>query len=325
MQRGYNISRDMTNRRELLNEHDNDYGFDVQNVLAASLDTKKAPSFSVVIPYYETGENFRRCLYFVKQATHKYPGKSEIIVVDDGSVSRKLLSYIEDDKEVRTIIFRKNRGRTEARNAGLAAAKNEFILFLDSDVLVDEDVLINHAKIHIEARKRKLRAICIGFFEFTNKESVKITQSRLLPQDIEVNDFRIDCVYGASWIGCEDDKQFIGQHMNLIDETQNLRSWKGQYKAWMLPNMVLGGAFSVVKEEINAVEGFDTRFAGYGFTETSAVTRMVAERNNVVIPCLAGGAIHIEDESINVSRDKKDEIFKEKHDFYFNVFLTEEL
>jgi hypothetical protein len=113
--------------------------------------------------------------------------------------------------------------------------------------------------------------------------------------------------------------------MNLVDETQNLRSWKGQYKAWMLPNMVLGGAFSVAKEEIDAVSGFDPRFTGYGFTETSAVTRMVAERNNVVIPCLAGGAIHIEDESVNVSRDEKDEIFKKKHDFYFNTFLTEEL
>lgn len=315
----------MINRRELLNKHNNDYGFDVYGVLASPLNAEDAPSFSVVIPYYETGENFSRCLYFLKQAISRYPGESEIIVVDDGSVHRKLLDYIDDKKEVRTIVFKDNRGRTEARNAGVMAAKNELILFLDSDVLVDEDLLINHAKLHIEARRHKLKAICIGFFEFADKESAKIAQTRLTTQDISINDFRIDCIYGASWIGCEDDKQFISQHMNLVDETQNLRSWKGQYKAWMLPNMVLGGAFSVAKEEIDAVEGFDTRFAGYGFTETSAVTRMVAERNNVVIPCLAGGAVHIEDESVNVSRDKKDEIFKKKHDFYFNTFLTEEL
>ena len=315
----------MTNRRELLNEHTNDYGFDVYSVLASTLSAEDAPSFSIVIPYYETGENFSRCLYFLKQAISKYPGESEVIVVDDGSVHRKLLDYIDDKKEIRTIVFKDNRGRTEARNAGVAAAKNELILFLDSDVLVDEDLLINHAKLHIEARRHKLKAICIGFFEFADRESAKIAQTRLTAQDIDINDFRIDCIYGASWIGCEDDKQFIGQHMNLVDETQNLRSWKGQYKAWMLPNMVLGGAFSVAKEEIDAVEGFDTRFVGYGFTETSAVTRMVAERNNVVIPCLAGGAVHIEDESINVSRNKKDEIFKKKHDFYFNTFLTEEL
>ena len=95
----------MTNRRELLNKHNNDYGFDVYGVLASSLNAEDAPSFSVVIPYYETGENFSRCLYFLKQAISKYPGESEIIVVDDGSVHRKLLDYIDDKKEVRTIVF----------------------------------------------------------------------------------------------------------------------------------------------------------------------------------------------------------------------------
>lgn len=91
----------------------------------------------------------------------------------------------------------------------------------------------------------------------------------------------------------------------------------------MLPNMVLGGAFSVNRSEILLIDGFDKRFRGYGFTGTSAVTRMVAERGNFVIPCLQGGALHIDDEDVNVSREEKDRIFKRKHDFYFNIFLME--
>jgi hypothetical protein len=98
----------MTNRRELLNKHNNDYSFDVYSALVSPLNIEDTPSFSIVIPYYETGKNFSRCLYFLKQAVNKYPGESEIIVVDDGSVHRKLLDYIDDKKEIRTIAFKDN-------------------------------------------------------------------------------------------------------------------------------------------------------------------------------------------------------------------------
>ncbi len=314
----------MTTRRELLEKHNNDYGFDMHDILSARLGTQ-LPVVSIVIPYYETGENFSRCFYFLQKAAEKYPGRSEVIVVDDGSVKKPLTNYVSNSKTINAITLESNRGRTEARNIGLSAAKGEIVLFLDSDVLIDENLIINHVKLHIESLRHDMKAICVGFFEFTDARSKKITKGRLKESDIGVNDFRIDCTYGATWIGCEDDKQFIGQRMRLVDETQQFKDWQGQHKAWMLPNMVLGGAFSVVREEINAVRAFDSRFTGYGFTETSAVTKMVAERSNVVIPCLAGGAIHIEDEDTNVPRDKKNEIFKKKHDFYFNVFLEEEI
>ncbi len=315
----------MTTRKELLDKHNNDYGFNVYDVLATPLKTNHCPVVSVVIPYYETGKNFSRCLYFLEKATNKYPGESEIIVVDDGSVKKPLANYINNPENINTIVFEDNRGRTEARNTGLSIAKGEIILFLDSDVLVDEDLIINHIKLHLESLRRNMRAISVGFFEFTNTKSEKITRSYLTKSDISINDFRIDCTYGATWVGCEDDKQYIGQHMRLVDETEQFREWRGQHRAWMLPNMVLGGAFSVIKEEIDAVGAFDSRFTGYGFTETSAITKMVAERNNVVIPCLIGGAIHIEDRHINVPRDEKDDIFKKKHDFYFNTFLKEKI
>ncbi len=315
----------MATRQELLNNHNNDYGFDVQDILFKPIGAEKLPLVSIVIPYYETGEIFNRCLYFLTQAISRYPGDNEIIVIDDGSVQKTALSYTGDFKNIKTIVFKNNRGRTEARNAGLLAAKGKVIFFLDSDILVDEDLVINHIKLHLESLRRNLKAICVGFFEFTDTKSKKIVKTRLAKQDIDINDFRIDCMYGATWIGCENDKQYIGQHLQLVNETQNFRSWKGQYKAWVLPNMVLGGVFSVIKEEIYAVGAFDFRFKGYGFTETSAVTGMIAERGNVVVPCLVGGAIHVEDDSVNLSQTAKDEIFKKKHNFYFNTFLKEEV
>ena len=51
----------------------------------------------------------------------------------------------------------------------------------------------------------------------------------------------------------------------------------------------------------------------------------MAERGNVVIPYIRGGAMHIDDREVNVPREEKDMIFKEKHDFYFNTFLEDEV
>lgn len=306
-----------------MESHDNNYGFDAIKALDVSLAIVRPPKISVVIPYYETGEIFRRCLYFLRKSIDKYAGSVETIVVDDGPKNRLLENYVDGGNNLKIVKLECNLGRTEARNAGLNIARGEIIISLDSDILVDEDLISNHAKLHIEAFSRNKKAICVSFFEFSDESSTKLNMKHLLSNDIHLNDFRIDCVYKNTWIGCEEDKQYVGQHIRLIDETDNFRLWRGQYKAWVLPNMVLGGAFSVVRDEILAVGGFDSRFVGYGFTETSAVTKMIAERQNVVIPCLTGGAMHIEDLSINLSRDEKDKIFREKHDFYFNIFLQE--
>lgn len=312
----------MTTRMQLLQKHNNDYGFDPVNT---ATDLNGNAAISVIIPYYNTGHIFERCLHFLGLAVDTAGGNVQVIIVDDGSTILKARDFIKSSTlDISLIEHDTNKGRTIARNTGLEHAKNERILFLDSDVMVDEKLIINHLALHELTAKQNKKSIVVSFFEFTDKYDKRIDNARLTDEDLTINDFRIECTYGPTWIGCEEDKAFIGQHMKIVNETDYLRKWHGQYKAWMLPNMVLGGAFSVLKSEINAVGNFDTRFEGYGFTETSAVTRMIAERANVVIPSLHGGALHIEDELTNVPRAEKDEIFKQKHDFYFNRFLQEE-
>jgi len=311
----------MATRYKLLQDHINDYGFSVDKL--ASYEPVNM-SLSVVIPYFNTGKIFQRTLYFLHQSILQYGSEVEVIVIDDGSKINPLNPAWLKNNE-RLILHEKNKGRTEARNTGIASATNDVIFFMDSDILVEASVIKQHAILHSKAKENNLKSIVISFFEFTNKYDERIDFLSLNASHLQLNDFRLDCIYDASWIGCEEDKAYIGQHLQLIKETNNLRDWRGQYKAWMLPNMVLGGAFSVVKSEIVAINGFDTRFTGYGFTETSAVTRMIAERNNVVIPSLKGGALHIEDEEINLPKSQKDEIFKDKHNFYFNIFLKEEI
>ena len=64
----------------------------------------------------------------------------EIIVCDDASVddTEKLMLEISDHR-VRYIRFDVNSGPAAARNAGLAAARGEWIIILDADDLIDPD------------------------------------------------------------------------------------------------------------------------------------------------------------------------------------------
>lgn len=86
---------------------------------------------SVVIPYYYSGRSFlAEALASVRSQTAT---PAEIIVVDDGSseVGQAHLSSLGEG--VRVVRLERNRGPGVARNAGVEAAAQPYIAFLDSD------------------------------------------------------------------------------------------------------------------------------------------------------------------------------------------------
>lgn len=85
---------------------------------------------SAVIPSYNREKTIRRCLDSVLRQTYKV---SEIIVVDDGSTDKTLKILANEYKENVKVVKQSHRGAQAARNAGIRAAKGEYIAFLDSD------------------------------------------------------------------------------------------------------------------------------------------------------------------------------------------------
>jgi glycosyltransferase involved in cell wall biosynthesis len=95
------------------------------------------PKVSVIIPVYNTAPYLRRCLDSVCGQTLR---DIEIICINDGSTDNSLEilhEYAAKDKRIRIIAFPENRGAGAARNAGLDAAKGEYLACLDSDDYVD--------------------------------------------------------------------------------------------------------------------------------------------------------------------------------------------
>jgi glycosyltransferase involved in cell wall biosynthesis len=97
-------------------------------------------SFSVIVPVFNGEATIERC---IQSITNQSCGDFEIIVVDDGSTddTRKRVAALLDSR-IKLISRPANLGPAACRNAGLAAARGEFVVFMDADDWLDENFLL---------------------------------------------------------------------------------------------------------------------------------------------------------------------------------------
>ena len=97
------------------------------------------PKVSVIIPIFNPGDLLYNCLDSVINQSLK---EIEIICVDDGSTDNSpeiLENYAKKDSRLK-IIHQENQGAGTARNKGINRSEGEFILFLDSDDWIEQDM-----------------------------------------------------------------------------------------------------------------------------------------------------------------------------------------
>ena len=113
---------------------------------------------SVIIPVYNVESYLRQCLDSAAQQTLR---EIEIILVDDGSsdTSGEICDeYAAKDARI-TVIHQTNGGAGSARNVGLAAAKGDYIGFIDSDDYIDLNAL---RELYETAVQRDLDVLLFG-------------------------------------------------------------------------------------------------------------------------------------------------------------------
>ncbi len=95
---------------------------------------------SIIVPVYKSKDTLKRCVESLLAQTVE---DTEMILVDDGSPdgSGELCDKLaEGDSRIR-VIHKENGGVSSARNAGIEAAKGEYLLFADSDDYVEPDMV----------------------------------------------------------------------------------------------------------------------------------------------------------------------------------------
>ncbi len=94
------------------------------------------PVISVIIPVYNGGENFRKCLASLDQSL---PGPDEMIVVADGEGNGSW--RIAEEFNVQVLRIAGPKGPAHARNKGAQIAHGEILFFVDADVAVYPDTI----------------------------------------------------------------------------------------------------------------------------------------------------------------------------------------
>ncbi len=115
------------------------------------MNESRRPLISVIIPVYNPGKHFLKCLDSIVNQTYQ---NLEIILIDDGSTDGSELVCDEfANKDNRVIcIHQQNNGVSKARNQGLRIAKGDYIHFPDSDDYLDLDTYEYLIKRMIEQR-----------------------------------------------------------------------------------------------------------------------------------------------------------------------------
>lgn len=93
---------------------------------------------SIIVPVYNAESFIGRCIESVLNQSYK---DFELILVNDGSLDSSLdvcKKYAEKDKRI-VVINKKHCGVSKCRNAGLDAAKGDYITFVDSDDYVGKE------------------------------------------------------------------------------------------------------------------------------------------------------------------------------------------
>lgn len=95
---------------------------------------------SIIIPVYNTEEYLPRCIDSVVRQTYE---DWELLLVDDGSKdgSGSICDrYAEQDTRIR-VIHNQNQGPAASRESGIKNTESEFVMFVDSDDWLDENIV----------------------------------------------------------------------------------------------------------------------------------------------------------------------------------------
>ena len=167
---------------------------------------------SVIVPVYKSKDTLLRCVDSLLAQT---AADLEIILVDDGSPdgSGELCDEAaRQDARIR-VIHKENGGVSSARNAGIEAAKGEYLLFADSDDYVEPDM----AEKLLESIGNDDIAICGFHHHYQGRDIVRIPE---VPGQSGEENFL--ALYGQGFLNMPWNKLYKKELAGRFDESLSL-------------------------------------------------------------------------------------------------------
>ena len=152
---------------------------------------KKDLVFSIIIPYFNRKDllyNTLFCLNNQQMAKDKY----EVIIVDDNSddINIKIIKKWGFTFDLRYVRNKINYGSGKSRNIGAEISSGTYLIFLDCDLIVNDDYLSKQLECFLEYRESKIDILQVGFTKFLKKDRFYLEKKDCIVKDDFVEDIR---------------------------------------------------------------------------------------------------------------------------------------
>jgi glycosyltransferase involved in cell wall biosynthesis/tetratricopeptide (TPR) repeat protein len=289
---------------QLATAHDNDYsgledlyrGATGAELVSAPFESARRPldgltlSASVIIPAWKAGGTLEQCLIAIEQSSfnRRYPDRLEVIVVDDGSTDGTwgLLDRLRLGVRLRAV-RQEHHGASHARNTGIALAGGDVIVACDADMILAPFAIEELVKRHQVLD----RVVLLGF-----RGEISPADPRLQPDVVASHlpwllppferDIRLSYhVPGWPESICRD-----SDHLKRLGNGRRIAMPDGG--RWDLPGLVFGALFSIRRDDLLAMGGFDERFHGWGCEDTLIGVQARA-LGRYIIPVYSAAGWHV--------------------------------
>ncbi len=255
----------------------------------------KFENISIIIPAYN--QNVVPTLLSIQgqNLSKENKKKVQVIVVDDGSKNdiRKDIDLIKSklDYELNVISFGQNMGISNARNAGIAIAKHNLLLFIDSDIILSKNYIYD-----INIRLQLVpNAIFVAMRKNIEPDSLFTQEEVILggiERSLDLDDSRVVTKRKDYHIGW--DKAFKDDSINVLDDTNYFKQlgFGSRVGIYDLSSVVTGHNMAVNREMIKHYPVFSNRFSGWGMEDSYFASSLIS-RGCFVIPLLSSSVYHI--------------------------------
>ena len=142
-----------------------------------------SPLVSIIVPAYQAAPTLERCLDSILRQTLT---DWECICIDDGSTDGGvdiLNAYAANDPRIR-VIRQRNAGVSAARNAGLVAARGDYVAFVDSDDFIHPRMMATLSEL-VESEQADCAIAACRRIDGSNATCAERAASAFCPGDAE--------------------------------------------------------------------------------------------------------------------------------------------
>lgn len=224
---------------------------------------KTAPKATLMVTTYEMPRHLELvCAGILRQSAHEF----EVVICDDGSgpQTRKLIEGFSETFEQKfgspvVHVWQEHSGFRKCRilNEGLRRSSGQTLIFLDGDCIPHRDFVRDHLEQAEAGRYLAGRRVELG-----EKFSAGLTTQKILQGHLDGPSI------GLMLSGLSGDSEFTNRSLRIPS------AWlRKKLKMDRIPDLK-GCNYSVSRADLEAVNGFDESYEGYGREDTDIELRL---------------------------------------------------